>query len=175
MIIDLITLEKSPFEFDLEFSPEEIDLESDEAKLKGGANLSGILTKHIVQTDIEGKINAELELECTRCLQKVDQNFEIPFQTAFVASEHFTQNKEAELNADDLDISIIEDNKINLIELVREQILLNLPEQIFCLEDCQGLCPKCGANRNLIDCNCIEKEVDPRWRGLRELKIKNEK
>jgi uncharacterized protein len=47
-----------------------------------------------------------------------------------------------------------------------------LPEQAFCREDCRGLCEKCGANQNLIDCKCEEKEIDPRWQGLRELKIR---
>jgi uncharacterized protein len=53
---------------------------------------------------------------------------------------------------------------------VREQILLNLPEQVFCKEDCKGLCQKCGANRNLIDCKCDSDETDPRWAALKNLK-----
>jgi uncharacterized protein len=46
---------------------------------------------------------------------------------------------------------------------------LNLPEQVFCREDCRGLCAKCGANRNATDCGCEEKEIDPRWAGLKNL------
>lgn len=169
MIIDLIAVGNSPHHFDFFVSPDEIDLE-DEAKLKNAAHTKGILTKHIAQTDVEGVINAEIELECTRCLQKIEQNFEFPFAAAFVSSENYTQAKEAELNAEDLDVSIIEGNEIDLSELVREQILLNLPEQVFCQENCKGLCEKCGANRNLIDCNCKEKEIDPRWSALKNLK-----
>jgi uncharacterized protein len=60
--------------------------------------------------------------------------------------------------------------ELDLTELAREQILLNLPSQVFCREDCQGLCQKCGANLNLIDCSCEESEVDPRWAALRNLK-----
>jgi uncharacterized protein len=170
MIIDLITLENSPYEFDFELMPEEIDLDSEDAKLKTAASVKGKLTKHIAQTDVEGLIRAELELECTRCLEKIDKEFEIPFEAAFVAPENYTQAKEAELNAGDLDVSILEGNELDLSELVREQILLNLPEQVFCREDCKGLCEKCGANRNLINCNCEENEVDPRWAALKNLK-----
>jgi len=170
MIIDLITLESSPYEFDFELMPEEIDLDSDDAKLKTAASVRGKLTKHIAQTDVEGTIRAELEIECTRCLEKIDKKFEIPFEAAFVAPENYTQAKEAELNAGDLDVSVLEGNEIDLTELVREQILLNLPEQVFCREDCKGLCEKCGANRNLINCNCLENEVDPRWAALKNLK-----
>jgi uncharacterized protein len=170
MIIDLITLENSPYEFDFELMPEEIDLDGEDAKLKTAARVKGKLTKHIAQTDVEGTIRAELELECTRCLEKIDKNFEIPFEAAFVAPENYTQAKEAELNAGDLDVSILEGNEIDLTELVREQLLLNLPEQVFCREDCKGLCEKCGANRNLINCNCLDEEVDPRWAALKNLK-----
>jgi uncharacterized protein len=169
MIIDLITLENSPVEFDFSPAPEEIDLDG-EAQLKGPAQVKGTLTRHIAQLDVEGFIRAELELECTRCLQKIDKKFEIPLEAAFVTPENYTQAREAELNAKDLDVSIVEGNEIDLTELVREQLLLNLPEQIFCREDCKGLCEKCGANRNLINCNCIENEVDPRWAALKNLK-----
>ncbi len=173
MVIDLITLEKSQFPFSHSFAPDEIDLDVETAKLKDAVKVEGELTKRIVQTDVKGEIFAEVETECSRCLLAADLKLEIPFEAAFVTSENYTEAKEAELKEDDLDISIFNGDKIDVMELVREQILLNLPEQAFCREDCRGLCEICGANRNLIDCNCEEKEVDPRWQGLRELKIKN--
>ena len=170
MIVDLITLGNSPHSFEFSLLPEEIELESDELKLKSLVDVQGKLTKHIAQTDVEGTISAETETGCTRCLQAVEQKLDISFEAAFVTEENYTKAKEAEINAKDLDVSVVEDDKIDLAELVREQILLNLPEQVFCKEDCKGLCEKCGANRNLIDCKCIEKEVDPRWSALKNLK-----
>jgi uncharacterized protein len=130
------------------------------------------LKKGIAQTDVQGSIDARVEIECSRCLQTAEQSLEFPFNATFVTPEHYTDEKEAELKADDLDVSIIEDDKIDLKELVREQILLAIPVQVLCREDCRGLCQKCGASRNLIDCNCEEKEIDPRWQSLRELEIK---
>jgi len=170
MIIDLITIGNSPYEFDFELAPAEVDLDGDEAKLKSPARVTGKLIQHIAETNVTGVIRAELEIECSRCLQKIDKNFEIPFEAAFVTPENYTQAKEAELNAKDLDVSVIEGHEIDLTGLVREQILLNLPEQVFCREDCNGLCEKCGANRNLINCNCLENEVDPRWAALKNLR-----
>lgn len=170
MIIDLITLGKSPKSFEFSLSPEEIGLDGEDAKLKNTVNIRGKLTKHIAQTDVEGEIRAKIEIECSRCLQEIEQKVEFGFEAVFVTAENYTSAKEAELTAEDLDVSIIEGNEIDLKELVREQILLNLPEQVFCTEDCKGLCPKCGANRNLIDCYCIEKEIDPRWAGLKNLR-----
>lgn len=169
MIVDLITLGDSTLEFDFSVSPEEVDLSGEYAQLKNAAEVKANVTRHIAHTDVEGVISAEIELECSRCLEKIDKNFEIPFKASFVAPENYTQAKEAELGAEDLDVSVIEGNEIDLTELVREQILLSLPEQVFCSEDCKGLCEKCGANRNLINCNCEETEIDPRWKGLKDL------
>lgn len=170
MIIDLIKLENSPLELDFALASEEIDLDSEEAKLKSETSVKGVLTKSAAETEIAGNIKTIVEIECARCLSPIEKKIEIPFRAAFIQPEHYSENKETELNAEDLDVSIIENDEINLTELVREQILLNLPEQIFCSENCQGLCPKCGVNKNTQTCNCEEKEIDPRWAVLKDLK-----
>jgi len=175
MIIDLITLGSSPFDFAVSFSSEEIDLEGDIAELKSPVKVEGKLTRRIVQTDIEGEISATVGIECSRCLQPVEKFLSFKIDVSYVAPENYSEAKEIELRENDLDVALFDGQNIDIKELAREQILLNLPTQIFCSEDCKGLCPKCGANRNLIDCNCEEKEIDPRWQSLRELKIKNEK
>ena len=170
MIIDLAKPGNVIVPFDFSIQPEEIDLESEEVGLKSAARVTGELRKGIVQTDVKGTISARIALECTRCLQKIEQDLEFSFDAAFIGAEYYTEAKEAELKDADLDVSMLEGNEIDLTELAREQILLNLPEQVFCSEDCKGLCENCGANRNLINCNCEEKEIDPRWSALKNLK-----
>jgi len=173
MIVNLTTIKDVHHSFDFTIEPSEIDLGDETVELKTDVRVTGKLKKGIVQTDVEGRISTAAQIECVRCLQPVEKLLEILFSAAFVTTENYTQATEAKLNEQDLEVSIFEGDRINLTELVREQILLALPEQVFCIEDCKGLCQKCSANRNLIDCNCEEKEVDPRWQGLRELKIKN--
>lgn len=170
MVVDLNSLESSVLEFNFALLPESIDLEVEGAALKSAVKVKGKLAKGIAQVDVAGEIFADAVIECARCLQPIERKLEIPFTAEFVSAEHYTAAKEAKLRGNDLDVSVFEDDKIDLTELVREQILLNLPEQIFCREDCKGLCEKCGANRNLVDCNCIETEVDPRWSALKNLK-----
>lgn len=171
MIIDLGVLEKSSLPFDITIQPGEIDLEDETVKLNGAVRIAGELKRGIVQTDVSGKISAAVLLECTRCLTEVERNLEFPFEAAFMSPEYYSDAKETELGEEDLNISPLEDGKIDLKELAREQILLNLPEQVFCRENCKGLCDKCGANRNLINCNCEEKETDPRWAALNDLRF----
>jgi uncharacterized protein len=170
MVIDLVSVKDGQTSFDFQVAPDEIDLEGEPVKLKDAVQIQGELKKGIAQTDVRGKISGEIEVECNRCLQDAQMYLEFPFEAVFVTAENYTQEKEAELKAGDLEVSIFEGDKLDLTELAREQILLNLPSQVFCREDCQGLCQKCGANLNLIDCNCEESEVDPRWAALRNLK-----
>ena len=170
MIIELFSVKESPHKFEFSLAPAEIELGQENVRLIDNVKTAGELTKGIAQIDVEGVISAKAALECTRCLESFEKDLEIPFKATFITSEHFTSEKEAELSEADLDVSIYEDDKIDLNELVREQIILNLPEQVFCREDCKGLCAKCGENRNLIDCKCEEKEIDPRWAALKNLK-----
>ena len=52
-----------------------------------------------------------------------------------------------------------------------EQFLLALPENPVCSEDCKGLCPTCGIDRNQGTCTCAREEGDPRLAVLRNLKL----
>ncbi len=171
MIFDVALLKDAQTSFDFQVSPDEIDLEGETIKLKKAVEVVGKLKKGIAQTDVLGEISAEIEAECNRCLQSAEVTLDFPFEAVFVTPENYTQEKESELRIGDLEVSVFEGDKIDLTELVREQILLNLPTQVFCRKDCRGLCQKCGANLNLIDCNCKEEEIDPRWSALKNLKL----
>ena len=115
-------------------------------------------------------INADVSLDCTRCLEPTRRHLEIPFHAVFVDVTDVETGAEAEIADELLDESLVDDGNINIADVIREQILLAVPEQIFCREDCKGLCQKCGANLNLIDCKCADDEVDPRWAALKGLK-----
>ena len=170
MIIDLAEIESSQRPFDFSLRAADIDLEDVDLRLAGDVRVRGEISKRSAQLEVKGSISAAAELDCTRCLEPVSQDLNFEFAVSFVAPENFATDKEREIAAEDLDIDVLESDRINLAEVVREQILLNLPEQVFCKEDCKGLCQKCGANRNLIDCRCDSDETDPRWAALKNLK-----
>lgn len=170
MIIDLFELSEPVYDFDVELKPAEINLEEETARLGKPVKIAGSIRKGIAQTDVEGKIAAELEIDCTRCLTAAKTTIDFPFKVTFVTEENYTQDIEAELRAEDLDVAVFGGDKIDLAELAREQILLNLPVRFLCQENCRGLCAQCGANKNTVNCNCEEKEIDPRWAGLKDLK-----
>jgi uncharacterized protein len=76
-----------------------------------------------------------------------------------------------ELSADDLALSFYEGEEIDLSPLFTEQAILTLPTRALCGEECRGLCPECGANRNHETCTCGEPEPDQRFAVLRNLRV----
>ena len=78
-----------------------------------------------------------------------------------------TGEGEHKISDDDLSIAYYRDDQIQLGDLVREQLRLAAPMKPLCSDDCRGLCPVCGANRNEMTCDCDTSWLDPRLDRLR--------
>src|SRR6266850_1290713 len=74
-----------------------------------------------------------------------------------------------ELGADDLDVDFYENDELDMARVVVNETTLALPMKPLCREDCRGLCPVCGANRNVAPCTCDTRPPDPRLAALRDL------
>jgi uncharacterized protein len=79
--------------------------------------------------------------------------------------ERFSDRPPANEPPEDDDMYPIVDDRVDLGPLVRDAIVLELPMAPLCRDDCAGLCPVCGANRNEGDCGCVAPR-DPRWANL---------
>ena len=169
MIVDLASVSGSA-SYDFRVPAEEFDLDTLGVTLKGEVHVTSEIARHIIQTDVKGTIEAEAEIDCTRCLTPVSETLSIPFEVSFVAPEVFSSDSEVELKEGDLGVDVVDSEQIDLKELAREQILLSLPEQVVCQADCKGLCERCGVNRNVEQCRCGEDDIDPRWAALKGLK-----
>lgn len=101
---------------------------------------------------------------CDRCLAPL----ELP--TTRNISHTVTRTLQGE---DDETFLVCEDGFVELDQLATNDILSELPMRFLCREDCRGLCPVCGADRNRVDCGCAEKASDPRLEALRKL-LENE-
>lgn len=170
MIIDVTEIEGASRPFDFSIEPDDLALDQPGFRLTGTVGMAGQIARRAAQIEVKGLIGADAEVDCSRCLQPMARPVAVDFEVAFVDAEIYSSVKEHEVHADDLDTDVLDSNRIDLKEIAREQILLNLPAQVFCRSDCKGLCAKCGADRNLIDCKCEEKESDPRWDALKNLR-----
>ena len=113
-----------------------------------------------------------LELDCSRCLESFRVPIDATFDVLFLPSVANTGDgqDDREVGDEDLGVSFYKDDTIDLGEVIREQFFLALPMKPLCREDCQGLCPVCGQNRNREACECQAEWVDPRLEALRAFK-----
>ncbi|MDR0594796.1 MAG: YceD family protein [Bifidobacteriaceae bacterium] len=102
--------------------------------------------------------------ECGRCLDEVSQPVEATFQELFV----YPGREAAAGEASDGDHLTVVDDTIDLTGAVRDAVVLSLPFNPLCREDCEGLCPECGAR--LADWpDHAHRRGDPRWAALEDL------
>lgn len=145
-----------PFRFELDVSELEFDTVSD---FTAPVVCEGSVENHAGALSAVGTVEAGFECVCARCLRALTRSVSIPF-TAFLAEE--LQDEDSE------DYYLIEGDEIDIGEVARDALVLNMPTRFLCSEDCKGLCPKCGKNLNEGPCDCGEDQ-DPRLAALAQL------
>ena len=107
---------------------------------------------------VEGSVRATFHGECRRCLASVTGRLEVDVRELY------------QQTVTDPDAFAIENDQIDLKLMVRESVLLDLPDAPVCRPDCRGLCPTCGIDLNADSCSCVTESVDPRWAALDALR-----
>jgi uncharacterized protein len=151
------------------YQPEELALDEEGVRLTKAPEVTGRVKREHQQVRLRGRITAEAEVDCDRCLAAIAVPVETEFDVTYVPATDYEAENVAELQADDLTLSVFDGETIDLDELTREQVLLALPMHAVCREECKGLCPICSINKNADACQCEATEVDPRWEALKNL------
>lgn len=172
MILDLTKLDSPQIEFDLEIEAEKLGLDLDYVELLQPVKFEGLFKSKEFWSVVEGDIASKLKVSCGRCLEPIPYEVDFSFENAFIKAEDFTEERETDLSVENLEVSIIDSDEINLNEIAGEQISIELNKSIVCKEDCKGLCQKCGANLNDKYCECDKDTGDSRWSALSDIKIK---
>jgi uncharacterized protein len=134
-------------------------------------NLQGSirLTRLRDEVFVQGQLQATATLECSRCLESYEQPLHFELELEFQPSVAILDGKTIAHPEDDSMYMIDGQHNLDLTEAVREHIILNLPMQPVCRDQCAGLCPICGANQNENPCGGHEQEVDERLAILARL------
>lgn len=112
---------------------------------------------------LEGRVTGELELGCGRCLSRYRHALREEFRLVLEpAGERVPTDpdgveclaRDGVWFGDELDSGWFQGHELDLGTFLREVIALALPVQPLCREDCKGLCPRCGADRNVEQCEC---------------------
>jgi uncharacterized protein len=127
---------------------------------------------------VRGRLSGSVSTGCGRCLEdyelSVGQELDL-FYLPHVQGRPQEQEEEVELTDREVVVGYYDGERLDLGEVLREQIVLGLPLRRLCREDCLGRCPSCGQNRNQVSCACppAEETADPRLAPLRKLFQKN--
>ena len=116
---------------------------------------------------LAGRLVTTVRRECCRCLEPFDVPTAVDIHVRYLPHRVNTGEGEHEISEEDLSIAFYRDDEIDLGGLVREQLQLAAPMKPLCDDDCRGLCPMCGINRNREACGCDTKWRDPRLEPLR--------
>lgn len=98
--------------------------------------------------ELRGSIKTAIKGECARCAKELI----IPFEHDFI--ERFEKNSP---EGDDNDAYLFSGEELDLSDLVRDNILLNMDNYVLCKDDCRGLCPVCGCDLNTVQCSCEQE------------------
>jgi len=149
-----------------------IDYEGFNQVLKVAVKLN--IQKSAEEYYCQGEIQADVELECARCLKLFQTD--VNGQTDFIVCAESTMEENKGI-IDNEDYIILDGTGFtaDLSPVVRQSLILAASMKPLCSENCRGLCASCGINLNNKDCACKKDVIDPRWQGLADLSTKMKK
>ncbi|MFW5748784.1 MAG: YceD family protein [Chloroflexota bacterium] len=122
--------------------------------LRGKLRLSHTKEGILVQAHLDTAVHDE----CYRCLDPVLNEISLELEELYTTQPH----RETEFQVSD-------DGILDLAPLLRAETLIEESHRVLCQDDCKGICPQCGVNRNRETCDCDVDDIDPRLAALKQL------
>lgn len=170
MRIELENLEGGKGDFAHVYNPDDLNPVDERVKLSAPAAVSGKIRLAGNEVFVNGHVETRTQVECDRCLKPVEIPVEADFELEYITGAEYESTGVAELTEAEMSVSVFDGEALDLDEIVKEQILLAVPTRMLCREDCKGICPECGIDRNTGECSCVTNDIDPRWAALKTLK-----
>ena len=133
----------------------------------GNCKVDVKVAKSHSQIVLDADISLKANYQCDRCGCEYKTDVQNSYQLVYLFG-----NEQENDDSFNLVYLPVDADKIEITNDVRDYALLAIPMKKLCREDCKGLCPRCGKDLNEGDCNCAEKEIDPRWEPLKKLRNK---
>jgi uncharacterized protein len=169
MILYLREFETFPVQTCLDADPTTFKIDFDGVYGVKKATIELVIQKSGEEFFSQGTVKAILELECVRCLKHFESKLYGETDFIICSKEHYEEQRSQALDDEDYVFFKGENLKADVADMVRQAVMLAVPMMPLCNENCEGLCPQCGVDRNLNKCRCGEKQIDERWEGLRDL------
>ncbi len=156
---DLLSKKNRKKQISLSFELEPFEFEGEEIRAIEKVSVEGVAISENDVIVINASIKTKLKLNCSRCLDTFIYPIDIDIEERFTNDIDLQQDGTMFVEGDSLDIT----------EIIENCIISTLPIKRLCKDDCKGLCPECGVNKNVENCSCLDYDVDIRLAKLREL------
>ncbi|MGA2591771.1 MAG: DUF177 domain-containing protein [Bryobacteraceae bacterium] len=173
MFLSIQEMEFRKIRFDETFAPGELDFQDVEIWQAGPLHAQGtaeLLANTEGEVRIQGRFDVRLEAECDRCLGRAQFPLDASFDLFYRPVSTIARAAEVEIDEGEVELAFYEGGGMELEDILREQILLLMPMQRVCSEECKGICPSCGKNRNETPCDCKTENAADRWGALERLR-----
>ena len=108
-----------------------------------------------------GTLETVIEYNCSRCLKGFTRTISPPL--SFIIAEPGGEKDYDE------EVLLLENDEVDITSYLQGVIFAEIPLSPICDPNCKGLCPFCGGDKNIKDCQCRNEEIDPRWEKLKRL------
>ena len=129
--------------------------------IKTPVKITGEILSKADIVSLSAEIKVDYTAPCDRCGDIKTKHFCFPVEKTLVTKLYGSEENDAML--------VIPDKQLDINKLVMTEVVLNIPTKHLCREDCKGVCPQCGKNLNLGDCDCEKSQGDPRLAVLKQL------
>ncbi|MGV9211730.1 YceD family protein [Micromonospora sp. RB23] len=146
--------------------PAPVDLGVELISVPEGADLDLDLRLQSVSEGVlvSGTITGPVRGECGRCLREINESTTVTIQELYAY-----ENSTTDATTDEDEVGRMQGDLIDLEPALRDALVLTLPTNPLCREDCPGLCPECGAHWDDLPADHSHQQIDPRWAGLSQL------
>ncbi len=165
--INISNLSEGIHEYFLEAEPSKIGLDE---RFDGLLKVNAKIDKSQRQILLHAQLYVQGIFECDRCLDKFSRQIEVKYSMVYMQGDRSTIGTR---KGEEIQVISSDTNYIDLDEDVRQYINLMVPLKLLCRENCLGLCPVCGINKNNDKCDCEGQTKDSRWDALRNYRINN--
>lgn len=172
MFISLQELQLRAVCFRVDILPGEIEYGEDitQSSALHAEGTARLLNHSLGEIRIQGKLTVAAQAVCDRCLEPAAFPIDKEFDLVYMPAEEAAGGAENEVGEAGIEVGYYDGAGLPLNDVLREVVLLALPMQVVCSQSCKGICPECGGNRNLRDCDCHASAIDDRWSKLKNFR-----
>jgi uncharacterized protein len=167
--LSLETIVDEPLRFDFELPLTLEGLDREVLVAISPARIAGEVSRIEGGHALSARLTWGGQLECSRCLVPYSFANDEEFSLVLYPRRPVTES-EISLEPEDFDAYFYDDPVVPVAPIAEERVQMAVPMKPLCRDDCRGLCPSCGSDLNVSECDCAVEEVDPRWRALQLLK-----